>query len=162
MKRVLQLCLFCSALLPAPVIAANQQGGDSMDADTKAIESAINDFIEGYNAGEVDRLLKVYSDDFIDMSVGAPTVQGKEALEYTESKLKETFANYTGNLSVSTDRISVSGDVAYTYGSFEVRLKPKDKGEDVLIHRRFLEIWRKQGDGNWKVIASMDNNVPTP
>ena len=53
--------------------------------------------------------------------------------------------------------ISASGDLGYTYGTYEFSSKDKD-GKTVVDHGKYTSIWKKQGDGSWKVVLDMGNS----
>jgi ketosteroid isomerase-like protein len=61
---------------------------------------------------------------------------------------------------VSAD-ISASGDLGYTYGTFEFRSINKD-GKPVIAHGKYTSIWKRQKDGSWKVVLDMGNSSPEP
>jgi ketosteroid isomerase-like protein len=53
-----------------------------------------------------------------------------------------------------------SGDMGYTWGHFEGRSKDAN-GNPVLTSGRYMTIWRKEPDGNWKVVLDAGaNDVP--
>lgn len=52
-----------------------------------------------------------------------------------------------------------SGDMGYTWGHFEGRSKDAN-GNPVTTSGRYMTIWRKQPDGNWKVILDAGSNEP--
>jgi ketosteroid isomerase-like protein len=52
-----------------------------------------------------------------------------------------------------------SGDVGYTWGHFEGHSKDAN-GNPVTTSGRYITIWRKQPDGNWKVILDAGANEP--
>ncbi len=52
-----------------------------------------------------------------------------------------------------------SGDVGYTWGHFEGRSKDAN-GNPVTTSGRYITIWRKQPDGNWKVVLDAGANEP--
>jgi ketosteroid isomerase-like protein len=130
-----------------------------MNTDQRKIHRAIDDFIRAYNTGDVDRLLDVYTSDYIDMSDGESTLHGIEARRETEARLRDTFGKFDGRLTVEIDEIETSGDHAYDRGTLRVELRPKVAGEPVIVERRFLEIWRREADGEWRVARSMDNSA---
>ena len=128
--------------------------------DRAAIEAAINDFIAAYNAGDVPRLMKVYSDDYVEMSEGDPTISGMEGKRKTEERIARVLAEHQGRLEVFTEEIEMAGDLAYDRGTLCVTLTHKTTGKVFLFERRFLEVWRKETDGTWRVIRVMDNAIP--
>lgn len=52
-----------------------------------------------------------------------------------------------------------SGDIGYTWGHFEGKSKDAN-GNPVTVTGRYITIWRKQPDGNWKVILDAGSNEP--
>ena len=134
--------------------------GAPMSSDRRKIDEAIHEFIRAYNAGDVDRLLTVYAGDFVDMSEGEPTLQGEQAHRDTAARLRDTFAKFNGNLTVHLDESKILGAWAFDRGTLRVELRPKGRGEPVVVERRFVEIWRRETDGQWKVAWAMDNSGP--
>lgn len=131
----------------------------STDPDVAAIRKAIDQFIASYNTGRVDDLLKVYSADFVDMSQGEHTLRGRNAIDDTAQRIRDTFRKFNPHLEVDTEEIIVSGDYAFDRGELTVSLTPKAGGDPVIVKRRFLEVWRKESNGEWRVIRAMDNAV---
>ena len=129
-----------------------------MNPAQQRIRGQIDAFVQAYHAGDVDRLMAVYTDDFIDMSDGEATLSGVHARTETTARLNDTFAKYTGRLTVQVEEIEVAGDRAFDRGSLRLELQPRGPGEPIVVERRFLEIWRREADGEWRVARAMDNS----
>jgi ketosteroid isomerase-like protein len=57
--------------------------------------------------------------------------------------------------------IKVMGDVALEYGWHELALTPKSGGEPLRSRTRYLDVWKKDRAGNWKLAMFIDNaDVP--
>jgi ketosteroid isomerase-like protein len=52
-----------------------------------------------------------------------------------------------------------SGDIGYTWGHFEGHSKDAN-GNPVTTQGRYVTIWRKEPDGNWKVVLDSGGNEP--
>lgn len=52
-----------------------------------------------------------------------------------------------------------SGDVGYTWGHFDGHSKDVN-GNPVTTSGRYITIWRRQPDGNWKVVLDAGANEP--
>lgn len=130
------------------------------DQDKQAIGAAIKDFIIAYNAEDVPRLMQVYSDDYVEMSEGDPTVSGVEGKRKTAERIGGVLAQHRGHLEVFTEEIEMAGDLAFDRGTLCVTLTHKTTGKVFSFERRFLEVWRKEFDGAWRVIRVMDNAIP--
>jgi ketosteroid isomerase-like protein len=55
--------------------------------------------------------------------------------------------------------LSPAGDMGYTWGHFEGHSKDAN-GNPVVTTGRYMTIWRKQADGNWKVVLDAGANEP--
>jgi ketosteroid isomerase-like protein len=56
--------------------------------------------------------------------------------------------------------ISTGGDMGYTTGPWEFRLKGPDDKE--VAHGNFVSVWKKQPDGYWRVIIDIGISNPPP
>jgi ketosteroid isomerase-like protein len=52
-----------------------------------------------------------------------------------------------------------SGDMGYTWGHYEGHSRDAN-GNPVTTSGRYMSIWRKQPDGNWKVVLDAGSNEP--
>lgn len=57
--------------------------------------------------------------------------------------------------------MAVSGDLGYTYGNYVYTVKNKE-GKLVANYGKYASIWKKQKDGQWKVVVDMGNSSPAP
>src|SRR5262249_31756897 len=126
-------------------------GGNQLNEE-KRIETSISEFISVYNAGNLKGVLAYYTDDLIKIRQGGPA----ETKAETARRVAGVFEKFHSQVDVMNEEIRVSGEMAYTRGTFRVTLTPKAGGEPQIIERRYLEIWRKE-DGRWRVARTMDN-----
>ncbi len=54
-----------------------------------------------------------------------------------------------------------SGDLGYTYGHYIYTAKNK-AGKLTTSYGKYTSIWKKQKDGQWKVVVDMGNSSPDP
>jgi len=101
--------------------------------------------------------LSYYADDAVEVPNGGPIIQGKVNIAKGMGFL-DRKDNHLTWAPVGAD-ISESGDLGYTYGTFEFRSKDKD-GKTVVDHGKYTSIWKKQKDGSWKVVLDMGNASP--
>jgi ketosteroid isomerase-like protein len=103
--------------------------------------------------------LSYYADDAVEVPDGAPVLQGKESIAKTMGFLDDKQNQLTWT-PIGAD-ISASGDLGYTYGAYEFRSTGKD-GKPVVAHGKYTTIWKKQGNGAWKIVLDMGNSSPEP
>jgi ketosteroid isomerase-like protein len=126
--------------------------------DTYQINVAKTEFREAYNCGDVHQLLSVFEDEgFTDMSEDHPNLYGQEAREGLRERSTELFGEYSVRLAVIINDIVVLGDTAYDFGWHEFTLEPKNGGETIRKRQRYLELWKKNPRGEWKISVFVNN-----
>lgn len=130
--------------------------------DVYAINVAKTQFREGYNTGDIDRLMATFHPDgFTDMSEGEPSKYGSEAIVVWRKRLAELFASYDAKLTPIIINIVVLGGTAYDYGWHELTLTRKAGGDLLRRRYRYFELWNKDSGGQWKIVTHMTNtDVP--
>lgn len=126
--------------------------------DVYRINMAKTEFREGYNTGDVDRLLSVFNPGgFTDMPEHGPSKYGPEAISTLRDQASRLFLQYFVKLVTLINRISVLGDTAYDYGCYEFTLTPKNGGESIRKRQRYFELWSKSESGEWKISLQITN-----
>jgi uncharacterized protein (TIGR02246 family) len=129
--------------------------------DHYVIRLAKTQLRDAYNTGDVDAALSVYADAYSDMSVGLASFYGTEGRAVLKHRLKQLFAEYTAQLAVTIISIRVTGDWAFDWGWHNLTLTPKQGGMPVTRRTRYLEIWQKNSEGQWRIAIFVDNvDVP--
>jgi ketosteroid isomerase-like protein len=125
--------------------------------DLYAINAAKTEFRECFNLGDASRLLAIADPDLVSFSDGAPSEFGETGLEALRTRLANLFERFTVKLVIVVIEIRLQGDIAYDYGWHDFTLTPKDG--DALIHRRdrYVDVWRKNKAGKWKLWMYIDN-----
>jgi ketosteroid isomerase-like protein len=103
--------------------------------------------------------LSYYAEDSVELPNGGPIIQGRSNIGKGMGFLDQKDNHLTWT-PVGAD-ISASGDLGYTYGTFEFRSKDKD-GKPTVDRGKYTSIWKKQKDGSWKVVLDMGNGSSQP
>jgi uncharacterized protein (TIGR02246 family) len=147
-----QLVLAVSVVMCTAPLASAQ-----MDQGVGKVRSAYQKAAE---AGDVQGLMALYTDDAVLMPPESPMVKGKAAIEAFHKKM-------TGMASVSNVRITptdtkVMGDMAYDVGTFSQTVTPKG-GTAMMESGSYVVVLAKQPDGNWKLKYEIYNSdKPSP
>jgi ketosteroid isomerase-like protein len=77
-----------------------------------------------------------------------------------KSAIRDVLAKRSGQLTwqPTAAEASRSGDLGYTYGTFELR-QPGASGE-LIESGSYVRIWRKQPAGAWRVVLDITNPMP--
>jgi ketosteroid isomerase-like protein len=144
------------ALLVATAVLMNMHplSSASAKASPETLRQLEAEFMKATSEHGSQGYLSYYADDAVEVPNGEPLIQGKVNIAKTMGFLDQKDNRLTWS-PVGAD-ISKSGDLGYTYGTFEFRTKDKD-GKTVVDRGKYTSIWKKQKDGSWKVVLDMGN-----
>jgi ketosteroid isomerase-like protein len=125
--------------------------------DVYAINAAKTEFRESYNTGDVNRLLAILDADMIDYSDGRRSGYGEGGRNALRSYLEDLFAQFDAHMVPIIIEVRVMGDTAVGYGWHVLTLTPKDGSQATTRKTRYIDIWRKDTRGIWKLAMYMDN-----
>ena len=129
-------------------------GSDSRSEDAAQVRAAAAKWESAIGTRNIDGILSFYSDDAWQLAETGPIARTQdERRAFWKAVESQPVANDTVNVS---DRITVaqSGDLAVQYGEFRQIISDKT-GASTSVPQKFMNTWRKQADGSWKVAASM-------
>jgi uncharacterized protein (TIGR02246 family) len=131
---------------------------DNRDADATTIRQLEADWLKAYQAKDADKIASFYAEDASVINPGLPVVTGKADIlsmfrkELTDKNFSVTFP--------PSDKVVVSksGDMAYTQGSYTVTYTDPKTKKPMLKKGKFVEVYMKQADGNWKDVVDIGNS----
>ena len=146
-RSAVVLCsvLLLAALLPAIAGASDEAAIRKLDVEWSAAAQSKN----------VDKTVSFYAEDGSVLPANAPKATGKEQIRavwahlLTELKADVSFAP-------TKIEVSKSGDLAYDIGTYELKVKDP-QGQAVTEIGKYVVVWKKQPDKQWKVMADIFN-----
>ncbi len=143
---------FAAATLLA-VASANAFAARSGDPKLdRAIRKANSDYVEAMKTGDAAAIAAPYTDDAVFVGVDGACTRGRAEIEkmYRARFERSGLAKSTR---IDSRRLVVDGNLAYESGSGEIgRLR---EGKLSTDSARFLTVWQRQGDGEWKILRNM-------
>ena len=109
-------------------------------------------------AGAAEAFHSYLASDAIQLSAQSDPIEGLESIY---AKMKESGDGYTLTWEPKKSEVSRSGDIGYTWGIYTLTGSDK-QGEMKHSYGKYLNVWRKQADGSWKVIIDIGNQSPAP
>jgi ketosteroid isomerase-like protein len=97
-----------------------------------------------------------FAPDAVALGNGAAPLLGKVAIAKSANWSPK---DYQLTWTPTDATMGPSGDIGYTWGHFEGHSKDAN-GNPVTTSGRYITIWRKQPDGNWKVVLDAGSNEP--
>lgn len=156
-RRKVSLTAFCGCL--ALLLLASGCGPstppDTRAADEKTIRDLDTQWSKAAADKDLDATLSYYSDDASLLPPNAPIATGNHAI-------RAVWAPILGpdvSLSWSPSKVEVarSGDLAYLIGVYQMTQKGS-QGKPSTENGKLVEVWKKQTDGKWKVVADIFNS----
>ena len=131
--------------------------------DEAAIRQVAQEYLVISNAEEKDFNALVdhyYSADATIMASNMPAITGRAGL----ISFFEAFPPYS-DFNLEIVELDGQGDLAYIWGSYSMNIMLPGAEEPMHDVGKYIEVWKKQADGNWKVyldIFNTDLPMPTP
>ncbi len=150
MKTLLYVLLMLLLVPIAPVSAAPAAG--LTDADVTAIKKHSAAWVKAAQAGDWNTMVAVYAEDALYLPEQAPMLQGRAAIRGDfDSSPKMT------DLTVVQLEIDGRGDLAFARGTFSFTMAPEAGARPVTVTGKYIEIWKKQADGQWRIVRDIWN-----
>jgi uncharacterized protein (TIGR02246 family) len=128
------------------------------DDDEKAIRTLFADWARASEAGKIDDLLPLMSEDVIFLIAGG-SMRGRAAFATNfESLIRTMRIESNGQI----DELEISGDMAYIRTQLEVIITPLTGGPPKRRTGPTLTILRKQPNGTWAITRDANLLVADP
>jgi ketosteroid isomerase-like protein len=127
----------------------------SKDTDEQTIRKLDKDWSTAVQKKDSAKTLSYYADGASVFPFNAPIATGKEQLLKLWTGLM-AMPGFSLSFAPAKIEIAKSGDMAYDIGTFE--LKTTDaKGNPNVAIGKYVVVWKKQSDKQWKVVADIFN-----
>ncbi|MFZ3331619.1 MAG: DUF4440 domain-containing protein [Candidatus Acidiferrales bacterium] len=149
------IALACVALGLLAAGCGKEEPKDTRATDEAAIKNADTQWAKAAASKDVDATVAYYSDDASLLPPNAPMASDK-------ASIRAAWAGLLGpgtTLSWQATKVEAarSGDLGYVIGTYQ--LEGKDaSGKEESDRGKFVEVWKKQADGNWKAAVDIFNS----
>jgi ketosteroid isomerase-like protein len=145
----------CLALVLFAAGCGEQKPPDTRAADEKAIRDADAQWSKTAAARDVDGTVSYYSDDASLLAPNAPIASDKQSIHAAWAGLLTPDTSLSWQ--ASKVEVARSGDLAYLIGTYQLITKDTH-GKPISDNGKFVEVWKKQPDSKWKVVADIFNS----
>jgi len=153
------LMMIVAVLAGALAVSVRSTGADPKSATAATLRALEGEFMKAAAQKGSAGYMSYYAEDAVEVPNGEDAIQGKANIAKTMSFLDDK-KNQLLWTPVGAD-VSTSGDLGYTWGRYEFRSEDKD-GKPIVEHGKYTSIWKKQKDGQWRVVLDMGNSSPSP
>ena len=128
--------------------------------DKEEIKNIINSNSAAYLKGDVNAILKYYSDQSINLS---PNQMVDAGIANIRVSLEETLSYISFNkVNRSVQLIEGAGPIAVVWAKTESAIKSRSTGEIFEVHGDDIFIFQKQKNGKWQILAHHWNENGDP
>lgn len=145
----------CLALLFVASACTQPAPPDTRAADEAAIRDADAQWAKTAEANDLEGTVAYYVEDASLLPPNAPIANGKQAIRAIWASL--LGPGTTISWQASKVEVARSGDMASIVGTYQLTMKDP-QGNPVNDKGKFVEVWKKQADGKWKVVADIFNS----
>ena len=151
-------------LFPAPPrivssepLSISQASPAEKSSSTQSVEQLLRgldgDWAKTAAGKDVEQTVAFYSDDAVVFPPNSTSAATKEAIR---NAWKEMFANpgFVITWQPTKVRVGKSGQMGWVSGTYESAMNDPS-GKPINDRGKYLEVWEKQIDGNWKCAADM-------
>ncbi len=122
-----------------------------------SIEESIRDtdarFAEAFNRGDLAAVVALHSADALLLGPESPAERGGQAVE---EGFKEMLDAGWKNIEIGSVQIGSGEDLGYHVGTFAADV-PTEGGSDQRVTGKFLDIYKPDTAGIWKINVTMIN-----
>jgi len=147
----------CAALLGCHSGVGGHLSEPDKDKIRKVVDEAMRTMVPP--TSDVDAYVRLYyADDARVLPPNQATVSGREAIAAL-FRADGTFHEVRFTILALEGR----NDLAYVHGAYQISFTPPAVREPVGDKGKYVEIWKKQRDGSWKVVLDVFNSdLPAP
>jgi uncharacterized protein (TIGR02246 family) len=149
--------IFCALGLLALTGCSQAPAPDSREADARALrEGEVAALVKDWGGKDAGRIAAHYTDDGNVMVPNSPMMTGKGAIG---AAMKEALTDPNWSLALQPVQVEVSrgGDLGYTRGTYVLTATDPASRKAVTEKGRFVTIFRKEADGQWKAVQHIGN-----
>jgi ketosteroid isomerase-like protein len=146
---------FAGVMAMLALVGCATTSKSSQAADEAAITAFNARYLGAINAGDIATLSSLTTEGHMMIAPGRPPIVGKKANDEANGRAFQSF-----NIVETWNPLEtvISGDLAYQRGTYTVNATPKAGGNTSHSTGNFLRIYRKQANGEWRMVRDMFNS----
>jgi uncharacterized protein (TIGR02246 family) len=138
------------------MVACQQRPAPLTDAEVAEIRRVEQQFVRAELAGNIDSVLALRTPDIVWLAPNAPFLAGKPAIR---GFLEKSGIRLT-SFEVTPLWTEGRGDLAYNRGKYASAAVAG--GDTTKETGKYLQIWRRQDDGSWRIAVDIWNTDSPP
>jgi uncharacterized protein (TIGR02246 family) len=124
-----------------------------------AIAKIRDAWVQDLRTKQLEPILNFYASDAVFLQPDGERITGSAALRVL---FQNVMATFNSDLTLHSQNLETSGDLAYDSGDFQETLTTIATGAKINSKGSYLIILKRQRDGNWRIIQHAWMGTPPP
>jgi ketosteroid isomerase-like protein len=129
---------------------------DTRSADEAALKNLDAEWSRAAGGKDLDKTASYYADDALVLPPNMAAINGRQQARGMWQGMF-SVPGFGGGWKASKVEVAHSGDLGYVTGTYELS-ETDASGKPATDKGKYLEVWKKQADGNWKCVVDMFNS----
>ncbi len=143
------------AAILALIFPAAAQPSSTIETLVKIRENWVRDL----HTKQLEPILKLYAPGAVFLQPNGERIAGSAALRALFQNITSTFDS---DLTLHSQNLETSGDLAYDSGDFEESLTAIATGAKIASKGSYIIIFKRQPDGSWQIVQQVFTGTPPP
>ena len=157
-SRRAAIALLGLAIIFAPTFSPS--AGADPQASTIANLAKIREvWVQDLRTKQLEPILKLYASDAVFLQPTGERITGSAALR---TLFQTIMATFNSELTLHSQNLETSSDLAYDSGDFEETLTVNATGAKITSKGSYIIIFRRQPDRTWQIVQHVWTGAPPP
>ncbi len=131
-------------------------------SDSDAVVARHREFISTFATQDLEAMADFLTEDHIGMPPGRPGMSGREE---AKAFWRQGFSMADSSFTSRSQDVTMAGDFAIDRFHWDMTISPHDGSAGIKDTGKCVWIWRREGDGVWRLATAIwnsDQTEPTP
>lgn len=157
MSRALSICTLLVGTATLPIAACGS--GVDVETEREGLLAVDREFAQASVQFGAAQAFYIYmADDVVWLPNGSERKVGPESVRDALAAVR----GMTLDWAPTDGAVSASGDLGYTWGTWEATVPDVETGGVEVSTGRYVTVWRRDPDGSWRVALDMGNDGAPP
>jgi ketosteroid isomerase-like protein len=116
-------------------------------------------WVQDLRTKQLETILKFYAPDAIFLQPSGERISGSAALR---TLFQTIMATFNSDLTLNSQNLETSGDLAYDSGDFQETLTIIATGTKITAKGSYIIIFKRQPNGSWQIVQQVFTGAPPP
>jgi ketosteroid isomerase-like protein len=117
------------------------------------------DWVQDLRNKQLEPILKLYAPGAVFLQPAGERITGSAALR---TLFQTIMATFNSDLTLHSQNLETSGDLAYDSGDFQENLTIIATGAKIISKGSYIIIFKRQPNGSWQIVQHVWTGTPPP